>query len=484
MNIFSKILCAIDFSEHSFHVLQWTQYLEKRFESQVVVLHVRRNPSSYVFVPDLRVGEEDTSSIPAMIEFQKQLKSANVEYEALLSTGFAADKILQLSIDLNATMIIMGTRGMTGVKRAILGSVAEKVIRNSEIPVLTIPPGASTVSVSEHPRILLPLSSIEGMPQNVQALSRIFREFDASLHLIHVVKLDDEMFDERFSANPFLVCAYENDDKMQASLKIAMEITGAQDPSQVILRYGNVADEILKQIAASQADLVIMPVKKETLLNRFTLSTSDEVISHSNIPVLTLVMGPSEEHSKPVDQHEADKQGGNMRTIIVATDFSPPSRRAFSYGVHLARRMKADLLCVYVLNNSDLRFAIHEELPDIMSNSTPQLRQAVEDYIAKRFKSLLRRYGHAYENISTCYVRGVPSIEIARIARERSAELVIVGTRCRSGLTDLLLGSTTRELLRRAPCPVLVLRVDTGAHMAPVIAAARSSEISSSEKQL
>ena len=125
-----------------------------------------------------------------------------------------------------------------------------------------------------------------------------------------------------------------------------------------------------------------------------------------------------------------------MRTIIVATDFSPPSRRAFSYSVHLARLMKADLLCVYVLNTTDLRFAIHEELPDIMSNSTPQLRQAVEDYIAKRFKSLLRRYGRAHENISACYVRGVPSIEISRIAKEVSAELIVVGTRCRSVPAD------------------------------------------------
>ena len=286
MNVFSKILCAIDFSEHSFHVLQWTQYLEKKFGSQVVVLHVRRNPSSYIFVPDLRMGEEDTSSIPAMIEFQKHLKSANVEYEALLSTGFASDKILQLSIDLNATMIIMGTRGLTGAKRAILGSVAEKVVRNSNIPVLTIPPGSSAVSVSENPRILLPLSSIEAMPGNVQALSRIFRELNASLHLIHVVKFDDEMCDE----------------KIQAAQKIAMEITGTSDPSQVILRYGKVVDEILKQIDASQDDLVVMPVKKETLLNRYTLSTCDEVISRSNIPVLTLVMKPPEDNSKPVSE--------------------------------------------------------------------------------------------------------------------------------------------------------------------------------------
>ena len=254
------------------------------------------------------MGDEDTSSIPAMIEFQKHLKSANVEYEALLSTGFAADTILQRSADLKATMIMMGTRGLyrgqEGHTRIRCGESCTKF----EDSCLTIPPGASTVSVSENPRILLPLSSIDTMPGTVRALSRIFHDLNASLHLIHVVKLDDEMFDERFSANPFLVCTYENDEKILAAQKIAMEITANPDPSQVILRYGKVVDEILKQIVSSQDDLVIMPVKKETLLNRYTLSTSDEVISHSSIPVLTLVMEPSEDNSKPVEQDEADKQ--------------------------------------------------------------------------------------------------------------------------------------------------------------------------------
>lgn len=150
-----------------------------------------------------------------------------------------------------------------------------------------------------------------------------------------------------------------------------------------------------------------------------------------------------------------------MKTILVAIDFSPASRKAFLYGVHLARHIKAELIAVYVVNTTDLRFALREQIPGVMNGSSEQLKIKVNKHIEGLFRPVVRHYAKSYKRIHTCWVRGTPAIEISRIARRVAAELIVMGTRGHSVLADVVLGSTSLDLIRRAPCPVATVRVDT-----------------------
>lgn len=150
-----------------------------------------------------------------------------------------------------------------------------------------------------------------------------------------------------------------------------------------------------------------------------------------------------------------------MKRIVVATDFSPASRKAFSFGVKLARQLKAEVIAVYVMNTTDLRFALREQVPNIMEGTSKELKARVMALVEAQFKKMLRQSGQSYQRIRTLCVRGNPAEEIARIAGKVSAEMIVVGTRSRGSVVALVLGSTARDLIQRAVCPVVTLRENT-----------------------
>ena len=71
-------------------------------------------------------------------ERREKLASAGVEADARLSEGIAAEAIVAAATDLNADLVVMGTRGHTGLKHVLLGSVAERTVRHAACPVLTL----------------------------------------------------------------------------------------------------------------------------------------------------------------------------------------------------------------------------------------------------------------------------------------------------------------------------------------------------------
>ncbi|MGA9725226.1 MAG: universal stress protein, partial [Candidatus Binatus sp.] len=70
-------------------------------------------------------------------------KLTGVRHEVFVACGNAAPEILNLAAERKVDLIVMGTHGRTGVKRFLLGSVAERVVRESPIPVLTVHPKAA-----------------------------------------------------------------------------------------------------------------------------------------------------------------------------------------------------------------------------------------------------------------------------------------------------------------------------------------------------
>lgn len=148
------ILHPTDFSLPSRFAFQLACSLARSYGARLVVLHVTE--------PPIALSGEGVPMLPPEVDPGPLRKKLNehvsddprVRVERRLEKGDAADTILQVAEQTNADLIVMGTRGRTGVIRLLMGSVAEKVVRRASCPVLTIKieapkPNTQTASAPE-----------------------------------------------------------------------------------------------------------------------------------------------------------------------------------------------------------------------------------------------------------------------------------------------------------------------------------------------
>ncbi len=141
-----NILCAVDFAEHSKEIVSYARSFQDAFDAQVHVIYVAPTLSQYVgfqispssienFVSEIIESAEDT-----MEKFIEENFPSNSKVMGKVITGHAAEEIVNYAKENHIDLIIMGTHGRKGIDRMLFGSVAEKVVKSSSIPVLTIRP--------------------------------------------------------------------------------------------------------------------------------------------------------------------------------------------------------------------------------------------------------------------------------------------------------------------------------------------------------
>ena len=145
MQDIKKIICALDLSQHSALVADYAISLAKAFDAEIIAVYAAPALTQYVgfHVPPSSienfVGEIITGAEKTMQEFVAE-NFAGVKAKGMVVNGYAAEEILNLAAEVKADVIIMGTHGRKGIDRILFGSVAEKVVKGSPIPVMTIRP--------------------------------------------------------------------------------------------------------------------------------------------------------------------------------------------------------------------------------------------------------------------------------------------------------------------------------------------------------
>ena len=145
MGSIHRILVPVDFSEHSERALDEAVGLAKRFGAELHLLHC------YQIYPVGAVGFPYDVALPGSYEravresataclsgWREKAAAQGVRVEQHLSVDFPSHGIVDLAEKLPADLIVIGSRGLSGVKHVLLGSVAERTIRIATCPVLTI----------------------------------------------------------------------------------------------------------------------------------------------------------------------------------------------------------------------------------------------------------------------------------------------------------------------------------------------------------
>ena len=142
-----------------------------------------------------------------------------------------------------------------------------------------------------------------------------------------------------------------------------------------------------------------------------------------------------------------------MKTILVTTDLSDFSKKAFPLARDLAQKYEARIVVCYVEEYRVPPLVI--EYPgygfdDMMQHqrkgATEHLERLVEEQLGKELETEFR------------IIDGIAHVGIVQLAREMEADLIVMTTHGRGFFSHTILGSTTERVVRRAPCPVLVVR--------------------------
>jgi nucleotide-binding universal stress UspA family protein len=141
---FKKILCPTDFSEPSYEAIKTAGEMAFHFGSELCILHVV-SPVPVVpmgggaaFNVPLYEQELEVSSRKSLEEIINQLEWKELKVRLIVVRGNAADEIVGIADQENVDLIVIASRGRTGLDRLIFGSVAEKVVRLARCPVLTV----------------------------------------------------------------------------------------------------------------------------------------------------------------------------------------------------------------------------------------------------------------------------------------------------------------------------------------------------------
>lgn len=293
-----RILCPVDLSEFSRHALDHALALAKWYEARVTVLHVFSTPqplapapgmaAEMAYLPPVQPGEitEDVrrSCGPAVTAI-----GGLVDIEVI--EGNAAKEIVRLAEQLPADLVVTGTHGRGGFERLVLGSVTEKVLRSTDVPVLTVPPPVTRTGSVVYKTILCAIEFSGASMRALEYALSLAEETDAHLILLHVVEgiLEKPHVGElaHFSVPEYFRHLEEDAmDRLKAAVPAEARVWCKPDER---LAAGKAHREILRVAEEASAELIVMGVHGKGVLNRRLLgSTTHRVIREAGCPVLTL----------------------------------------------------------------------------------------------------------------------------------------------------------------------------------------------------
>jgi nucleotide-binding universal stress UspA family protein len=292
----ARILCPVDLSEFSHHALDQARALARWYEADITVLHV-------VNVSQPLVGMAELGYVPPLLPERQQIAeevrrfcglrepSQESRLNVIVTEGIPPQEIVRQAKSLPADLLVMGTHGRSGFERLFLGSVTEKVLRSTHVPVLTVPPPVERVGSVVYKTILCPIEFSNPSTRALEYALRLAEETDAHLILLHVIEaltVETSLGEISHFTVPEYYRHLEEDARARLKSALPDEARVWCTPEERVV-FGKARHTILQLAEEVNADLIVMGVHGAGALNRRLFgSTTHRVIREARCPVLTL----------------------------------------------------------------------------------------------------------------------------------------------------------------------------------------------------
>jgi nucleotide-binding universal stress UspA family protein len=268
-----KILVPTDFSALSKIAVQYALKIASRLNGQVTLLHVVTitKPTRATMHEKMRVLEEDLIRF-AERDLNKLIKevckgtksSEAISYNVIRSTEFT-DVVKKEARRLRAGLIVMGTKGASGLKKTVVGSNTASVIELSSIPVLAVPNQAQFRGFKD----IVYASDLKNLEKELKTLILYASPFGSTIHLVHIVPSGKDV------------------DELEEKIDKVVKKLGYKNIVTLVLVDRYVEGAIDQYIGVCKADLLAMFTHDLTFYEKlFDRSMTRKMAFHSNVSLL------------------------------------------------------------------------------------------------------------------------------------------------------------------------------------------------------
>ena len=283
-----NVLVPLDFSPASYAAIRFALPLLRRFGANLHLIHVLPNDSPTSGLADLPMIEPDT-------EINRRVKrdlGEAVKNHAHLHVGKGSPfaEICELARKSNIDLIVIATRGNTGLKHLTLGSTAERVARYSPCPVLVVRDGEATNKVMTIRRILVPVDFSDFSTKSLAYATRLAKGFNATLILLHSVALRYYMTSDEYGRYDFSLLMQQAEQAAQKQMRDLVAKTKEEGVTvESSLQIGHAGQQICARAAILHADIIVTSTHGHTGLQHVLLgSTAEFTVRHASCPVLVV----------------------------------------------------------------------------------------------------------------------------------------------------------------------------------------------------
>jgi nucleotide-binding universal stress UspA family protein len=287
---FAHILCPVDFSKHSQVALRHACEVARRSEGRVTVLYVTDallDTAAAAAAYDMKALRART--LTELRRFVDRAEPSGVAVEPTTAAGHAAPAITKAAARLGVDLIVMGSHGLTGPGKWLIGSTTERILRAARMPVLVVPmvtaKGArEKLKAWPGPRAVVPVDIDDHRPADVRAALDAVAALGARPTLLYVVQAP--RLPDWLRTDP----AQQTSERVKAAKKALEGLarqSGADADCEAVV--GDAAEEIVTLAARLDARLIAMTLQQgTTLLGPRRGSVTYRVVSRGFASVLAL----------------------------------------------------------------------------------------------------------------------------------------------------------------------------------------------------
>ena len=289
--MYETILLATDGSDHTRRAAEYVRTLADRFDAEVHVLAVADIGSVSVAFDTGGVEQEVIERLQRQCEEWAAETGAFVDAaETAVRSGKPRKEILDYAADHGADLLAMGTHGRTGIRRYVIGSVTEHVLRRAPAPVLTARADEKT-NDGEVTRVLVPTDGSDAASTAVDHAVAVAEACGAALRVLSVVDTRALAAQSELAPSETVLESLEERSE-HAVNEVAERCEEAGASVETAIARGPPSQAICEDAAESNADLVVMGTRGRSGLDRVLLgSVTERTIRHAPVPVMAVHSG-------------------------------------------------------------------------------------------------------------------------------------------------------------------------------------------------
>jgi nucleotide-binding universal stress UspA family protein len=276
-NRLENILVPLDFSEASLNSLETAIALAKQQDAKITLMNVVDSSLMFALKGVSYISEK---AIDSMVDVSTRLldpllarlkEEHQLKCSSEIKVGLVPQAIINTAYHIDADLIIMGTHGVSGIRKFFMGSTAQKVVKISSFPVLTVPANHKWVSFK---KILFPIRPIEGAKEKYDYLMKIVANTQPSMEIMVLASTYDER-EKRLLQNLIK-------EVKRKAVKDKVKISES-------LKVGNkMSKSVLKMSKSINADLIVLTDANSDLKQFFIGPFEQHIINHATMPVLNV----------------------------------------------------------------------------------------------------------------------------------------------------------------------------------------------------